>query len=120
EVDECRATDLQTQSTGIGAGGASGAPRPDVVRAHDVPPAQSAPVAHPGHRRADLLVRRLADAVDAGALLPALVQRGVHVGNASLGDGGDTLPDGGDVPAGQGVDPALVDEGADLPSDVLG
>src|SRR5699024_8761188 len=99
------------------AGGAAG---PDVVRADDVPAAQPALIAHPGHRRADLLIRRLADTVDAGPFLTAFVQRGVRIRDAALGHRGDALPHGGDVPAGQGVDTSLIQEGVDLAGDCLG
>src|SRR5699024_2281495 len=120
EVDECRATDVQAQGPCIRTGGAGRAAGPDVVRTDDVPAAQPALIAHPGHRRADLLIRRLADTVDAGPFLTALVQRGVRIRDPGLGHRGHALPHGGDVPAGQGVDTALVDERADSASHVLG
>src|SRR5699024_1813967 len=120
EVDECRATDVQTQGPRERAGGAGGATGPDVVRADDVPAAQPALIAHPGHRRADLLIRCLADTVDTGPFLTAFVQGGVRIRDAALGHRSDALPHGGDVPAGQGIDTSLVDERADLASHVLG
>jgi hypothetical protein len=103
----------------VGTGRPGRSPGPDVVVSDDAPLADPQFPGHPAHRGQQLALGGLAGQEHARGLLAALVQRGVHVGNASGDARRDHLPDGGDVPAGDGIDSPRRDEGVELMSHLV-
>ncbi|MBW0294647.1 hypothetical protein ATN37_01965 [Rhodococcus sp. MH15] len=71
-------------------------------------------VAEPPHRWVYLLFRRFPRAIDVGADLTPLVERGVHVRDPAADDRCEMSTDRGDVPPADRVEAASIDHGGDL------